>query len=200
MKIQWSAVVPGSSNDEDVHENLNEPETIILGKQNRKNSTICNECVKKTSSEHDSTATMETESSSMGINVKQPLVHFCQDDPPLIGYVSLSKDLEPSQRDALWWSANDYEVFAETAKSISKEVRKHHALTTGIDEAYRRAGEVATELQDEQDVFDAMKRLPLDSVRLLTTLPACILAEHVDAFTSGIGFSVDSCHYYFTVY
>jgi hypothetical protein len=157
-----------SSNNEDMHEHLNELETIILRKQgqnkNKNSNIVINDCL-MASSEHDSTATIETANSSMGVNVKQPLVRICQDDPGLIGYVSLSKDLDPSQRDALWWSSNDYQIFAETAKSISKEIRKHHTLTAGIDEAYRRAGEVASELQDEQDVFDAMKRLTLDSVR-----------------------------------
>lgn len=148
-------------NGEDV-QHLKDIEKIVHGV---KETTIRDDEDLKTSSEHDSTATMETENSLISATIHNTRqLKFSDAAPEVIAYLPLPHELEPAQRDALWWSFSDYEVFAQTAKSISKEVRKHHTLTGGIDEAYRRAGVVSSELQDEDDVFEAMKRLSLDSV------------------------------------
>jgi len=116
-----------------------------------------------TRSEHDSTATLCTENSSISV-CKQ--LRFSDDEPLVIAYIPLVSELDFDERKAIWWNSQDYHVFQDTAASISKEVRKRASFTNEIDEALKRAQHIASQLsKDEDDMQLVLEHLRVDEVR-----------------------------------
>ena len=69
----------------------------------------------------------------------QRRVHFNDDPSEVVCYLPELEELSEDDKYAMWWSHYDYEEIAMTARTICKEVRRHGALTNGLDEAYQRA-------------------------------------------------------------
>jgi hypothetical protein len=87
------------------------------------------------------------------------------------------REIDEDQKRRLWWSLSDYEVFTDTARNISREVRRHPGLTSGLDEAFRKAL-LASKHVDQ--VEEAMRQIPLDPV----SLQFCFLLLHHVDYTS----------------
>lgn len=117
--------------------------------------------------EHDSMDTTCTENSSLwsgGTTSTTKHVRFTSTPPQIIALLPLPTEMALEERNAIWWTSQDYQVFNETAKSISKEVRKHRKLTSGLEEACRRAEQASRSLQQEDRVEEALHTLALDPV------------------------------------
>jgi len=76
-------------------------------------------------------------------------VRFDTAPPTIVAEVAALRDLDEDQKRSLWWSLSDYEVFSDTARNICKEVRRCPSLTSGLDEALRKA--VRNSKQTEYD-------------------------------------------------
>lgn len=112
---------------------------------------------------YDSSATVGSDNSSC-----VPIKHLrFSDDAHVIAYLPLPKEMDDEQHRALWWGPQDYEVFAETTKSISKQVRRQKSLTVGLDLAYRRAEALSQELEEEE-MDETMQHDMLDHVSLVS--------------------------------
>jgi hypothetical protein len=98
--------------------------------------------------------TISTNSESSSYFACHKNLRFSDEEPFVIDYLPRRTEIEPQQRKALWWSPQDYEVFAETARSISQEVRKHQTLTCGLDDAYRQAEKLLQQQQQQQQQDD----------------------------------------------
>jgi hypothetical protein len=103
-------------------------------------------------SDYETAATMSSENSCNFTYHKH--LRFSEDDPYVIEYLPPLSELDPEQRKALWWSPQEYESFSDTARSISREVRKHQNLTCGLDEAYRQAEALSRQQQQQEGKHD----------------------------------------------
>ena len=87
----------------------------------------------------------------------------------IIAYLPLPHEMESEQRNSLWWSRRDYADFSDTAKNIAQQVRQHPALTSGLEEAYRRAEVVSSKVDTVQDADPYLDSMVFDSVRLFSS-------------------------------
>jgi hypothetical protein len=114
-------------------------------------------------SDLDTTASGTTaESSHISLTVKQ--LRFAEDEPQIIEYLPLRSNLKSEQKDALWWNLKDYEIFSETARCISKEVRKHPSMSSSLDVAYLQATSLSEEAESDEVLQNDLRRIAMDSV------------------------------------
>mmetsp|Transcript_35699 Transcript_35699/g.53219 ORF Transcript_35699/g.53219 Transcript_35699/m.53219 type:complete len:297 (+) Transcript_35699:247-1137(+) len=79
----------------------------------------------------------------------------------IIELIPLPDELSQEERQSVWWTMDDYQEFSETAHHICKEVRRHGALTTGLDEALKRS-ERAAKMVDESRVEEVITKISAD--------------------------------------
>jgi hypothetical protein len=100
-----------------------------------------------------------TEATAAQTSTSRRKVRFHPSISQVVVTLPTLREIDEDQKRRLWWSLSDYEVFTDTARNISREVRRHPGLTSGLDEAFRKAL-LASKHVDQ--VEEAMQQIPLD--------------------------------------
>jgi hypothetical protein len=115
------------------------------------------------SSELEKPTSTEKAEASAQISTSRKRVRFHPSISQVVITLPTLREIDEDQKRALWWSLSDYQVFTDTARNISREVRRHPGLNSGLEEALRRAL-LASKNVDQ--VEDAMQQIPLDPVSI----------------------------------
>ena len=122
------------------------------------------ECSSSALQEEEKTLPLTAENSIIGTDTRiktRRTVRFHSSPSQVVAHLPTLREIDEDQKRRLWWSMSDYEVFSDTARNISKEVRRHSALTVGLDDAWRKAVQAS---KNVDQIDDAIQQISLDPV------------------------------------
>ena len=133
----------------------------------RRESSSREECSSSALQDEEKTLSLTAKNSIQGTDdgtKTRRTVRFQASPSQVVAHLPTLREMDEDQKRRLWWSMSDYEVFTDTARNISKEVRRHSALTVGLDDAWRKAIQAS---KNVDQVDDAMQQISLDPVSLI---------------------------------